>query len=143
MSTLRVYKATMPSVNFIMPNGKPVIFVNSVYYTDNEQEIATLDYEIKQGHPHIFIDSTQKEIESEDLNPMVALKKGVVAQMTREELVAALQAKEAAAIDPSNDMGTSDQSSVKPASTQDVAPAAAGGSGASLTASLKNLKVGK
>lgn len=143
MSTLRVYRSTIPSVNVIMPNGKPLIFQNGYFYTDNEQDIAYLDYEIKLGHPHIYINPDQVEIQSEDLDPVNALKKGVVAKMTREELVAALQAKEAEAINPANDLGKSDQSSVKPASTQDIAPAAAGGSGVALTARLANLTVKK
>jgi hypothetical protein len=140
MSTLRVYKSTMPSCNFIMPNGKPIIFQQGVYYTSNEQEIQTLDYEIKLGHPHLFIDAAQVEIESEDLDPLNALKKNVVGKMTREELIAALQAKELEAIDPNRDMGESAQDSVKPASSRDVAPAAAGGSGASLVAKLTGIK---
>lgn len=139
MSTLRVYKATMPSVNYIMPNGKPLIFQQGVFYTDNENEIAHLDYEIKQGHPHIFVDPELKEIQSEDLNPVVAMQKQVLGRMTREELLAALAAKEAEVINPENDLGSSDQSAVKPASSRDVAAAAAGGSGVAVTARLANL----
>ena len=130
MSTLRVYRATMPSVNFIMPNGKPIIFQQGVYYTDKQNEIDTLDFEIKQGHPHIFVDPTNAEIASEDLDPVVAMKKKVLGMMTREQLLDALKAREAEVVNPSNDLGESDQSAVKPASTQDIAPAAAGGPGA-------------
>ena len=139
MSTLRVYRATMPSVNFIMPNGKPIIFQQGVYYTDKQNEIDTLDFEIKQGHPHIFVDPTNAEIASEDLDPVVAMKKKVLGMMTREQLLDALKAREAEVVNPSNDLGESDQSAVKPASTQDIAPAAAGGSGSSVTARLTNL----
>lgn len=139
MSTLRVFKSTIPSVNFILPNGKPIIFQQGVYYTDNEQDISHLDYEIKQGHPHIYVDPEMREIDSEMLDPVKAMQKKVLGRMTREELLAALAEVDANAIDPSNDRGTSDQSPVKPANTQDIAPAAAGGSGSSVTARLANL----
>lgn len=139
MSTLRVFKSTIPSVNFIFPNGKPAIFQQGRYYTDNTEDIATLDKEIKDGHPHIYIDNEEMTIESEMLNPVNAMKAKVLGTLSRDELIAALQAKEADAINPSNDMGSSEQLQVKPASTQDIASAAAGGSGASLTSRLTNL----
>lgn len=137
MPMLRVFKSTMPSVNFIFGNGKPAIFQAGVYRTDVAEEIQALEYEVRLGHPHIYIDPAEQEVDSELLDPMTALRAKI-----REEILAEEAEKALKASDISRDMGTSDQSSVKPASTVDIAPAAAGGSGASLVASLSNIKVG-
>jgi hypothetical protein len=138
MSTLRVFKSTIPSINFIFGNGKPAIFQGGVFRTDIPSEISALEYEIAQGHPHIFIDPNEREVDSELLDPMKALRAKI-----REEILAEEAEKARLAADVTRDMGTSDQSAVKPASTLDIAPAAAGGSGASLVASLANIKIGK
>ena len=138
MTTLHIYKSTIPNVNFSFGNGKPAIFQQGRYHTNVDWEIAALDYEIAQGHPHIYKDPAELKVESEMLDPMNALK----AKM-RAEILAEMQAASAQANDPSNDRGTSSQDAVKPASTIDVAPAALGGSGVQLAARLANLTGGK
>ena len=65
---LRVFKSTMPSVNFIFGNGKPAIFIAGVYRTNIDWEISALDYEVSSGHPHIFIDPEEKEVMSGHLS---------------------------------------------------------------------------
>jgi hypothetical protein len=137
MTTLHIFKSTLPSVNYIFGNGKPAVFQQGRYLTDQEEEVATLQYEIKKGHPHIFQDPAELTVESDMLDPMVALKAKV-----REQVLAELAEEAARAIDPKRDMGTSNQSQVKPASTKDIAVAAAGGSGAALVSSLANIKIG-
>lgn len=130
MSIAKIYKATLPSVNYIFKNGKPAIFIQGKYATAVVAEIAELDDEIALGHPHIFVDPNEAEIDSNALSPIEAL----TAQI-RAQLVAEMQA----ATDPSNDMGTSTQGALKPASTSDIAAAAVGGSGEGLSARLMNL----
>jgi hypothetical protein len=130
MAILKLYKSTIPSINFILGNGKPCIFVNGRFATDIESEISALDYEIKLGHPHIRVDDAEPTIDSDMVDPMEVLR----AKM-RAEIIAEM----AAATNPDNDMGTSTPGVLKPANSTDVAPAVAGGSGAGLAARLLNL----
>lgn len=128
----RVFKSHIPSCNFIFSNGKPAIFVGGKYITDNENEIQSLEYEIKQGHPHLFIDPDEREV-------AIPLSGNELVAGLRAKIIAELEAEGRLASDPGRDMGSSDQSQVKPANSQDVAPAAAGGSGVQ-TMSLAALK---
>ncbi len=133
MTTLRVFKSTIPSVNFIFANGKPAIFQQGVFRTAVDWEIAVLEAEIAAGHPHIYIDEAEREIDSELVDPMNAL---------RAKIIGEYLAAQEAAVNPANDMGSTTQESLKPANSQDVAAAAAGGDGSQTTASrLAMLKV--
>ena len=137
MATLNVFQATMPSVNYIFGNGKPAIFVQGFYRTNVQWEIEEFDREIANGHPHIHRPSKKEDqvIESEMLDPMAAL---------RAKIIADYKAQEAAAINPSRDMGTTDQNAkLMPGNTMDVAEAAEGGSGLSMAARLVNLTPAK
>jgi hypothetical protein len=125
--TLTVFKSHIPSVNVILGNGKPCIFQNGVYRTESENEIQFLNAEIKAGHPHIFVDPNEVTIESDMVDPMNAL---------RAKIIADYVAQQAAATNPANDMGTSDQSQVKPANSTDIASAVAGGDGAARLVNL-------
>ena len=133
MTMLRVFKSTIPSINYIFKNGKPAIFQHGVFRTNVEWEIKELEQEIAAGHPHIYIDDKEREIDSEMVDPMNALRSRII-----EEFLASQKR----ALDPTNDMGTSDQSPVKPANSADVAAAAAGGDGnqSPITARLMNIK---
>lgn len=131
MSTLlHVFNSTIPSVNFVFKNGKAAAFVAGKYFTDVESEIAELSEEVKNRHPHIYVDKDQVTIQSEMLDPMVALRAKFFAEF-EEEL--------AKKTDPSQDLGTYEQEKVVPASTQDIAAAAAGGDGNNLAARLAGL----
>lgn len=127
MTTLRVFKSTIPSVNFIFANGKPAIFQQGVYRTDVDWEIAELEKEVLARHPHIYIDEKEREIDSEMVDPMNAL---------RAKIIADYLASEQAATNLSNDMGATLQEPLKPASSRDVAVAAAGGEGTAMSARL-------
>lgn len=130
MSIAKVFKSAIPSVNYIFGNGKPAIFVNGKFATTIESEIAELENEIRLGHPHIYIDENEKEIDSSAIDPISSLR----AQIEKE-----IMDKMAAATNPENDMGTSEQEKLKVATSADVAQAAQGGSGTSLAARLVNL----
>jgi hypothetical protein len=128
----KVFKASMPSVNYIFKNGKSAVFVKGRFVTSIASEISEIEEEIKTGHPHLFIDPTDMEEDSNAATPVELLK-----QKMREEILAEM----AAATDPKNDMGSSSQAALKPASTHDIAPAAIGGSGEGLAARLMNLPI--
>jgi hypothetical protein len=87
--------------------------------TKNEAEISTLDYEIELGHPHIRKASEQEaaaQLETPE-DQYNALKLHFYREFLKEQGI------------PGGDMGTYEQGKVKPASSTDVAVAAAGGSG--------------
>lgn len=132
MAILSVFKATLPSINYIFRNGKPAIFVQGKYSTSVEAEIDELKDEIAKGHPHIYVDPEEAEIDSSLVDPLSAL---------RAKIEAEIRAKMAAATNPENDMGKTTQEPLKPASSQDIQEAAGGGSGVALAARL--MKVGK
>jgi hypothetical protein len=132
MAILQVFKATLPSINYIFRNGKPAIFVQGKYATGVEGEIDELKDEISKGHPHIYIDAAESEVDSEMVDPIQALRTKIEAQ---------IRAEMAAATDLNNDRGQTKQEPLKPSSSTDVMDAAAGGSGVGLAARL--MKVGK
>ena len=127
MSIATIFKAQIPSVNYIFKNGKPAIFVQGKFATDIAAEVEELKAEIAAGHPHIYIDEKEAEIDSNLINPIQAL---------RAQIEAELRAEMAAATNPANDMGNTAEEKLKPASSQDIAQAAGGGSGAGLAARL-------
>jgi hypothetical protein len=126
---LQVFNSTIPSVNFILKNGKPCIFQAGVFRTDNPAEIAELDSEILQGHPHIKRPANEAErvIDSEMVDPMNAL---------RAKIIAEYEAERTRAMDADANVSNYTAEQVKPANSNDIAVAAAGGSGATLVANL-------
>jgi hypothetical protein len=113
----KLYKATLPSINYIFKNGKPAIFVRGKFATDIAAEVEELDNEIALGHPHIFIDPNEAEQAPGDTDLLAGL---------RLKLEAEIRAEMAAASLISNDRGTAAPTILKPASTVDIAAAAAG-----------------
>jgi hypothetical protein len=134
MSQFAVFKSTIPSINYIFGNGKPAIFVQGRFCTDIPAEISELEYEVKLGHPHIFIDPNDAVADSAVLDPIAGLREKIIA----EYLAAAEKAN-----DPANDMGSTVQEPLKPTNSQDIATAAAGGSGTGLAARLLNISAKK
>ena len=131
MTTLTVFKSTIPSVNYIFANGKPAIFQQGVYRTTIDWEIQELEKEVKNGHPHLYLDENEKQIDSEMVDPMNALRAKIIAEFLDAQ---------SKAVNPANDMGSTTQEPLKPANSRDVADAAAGGDGNQLTARLMNVK---
>jgi len=127
MATATIFKASLPSVNYIFKNGKPAIFVAGKFATAVPAEIAELKAEIESGHPHIYIDEKEAEIDASKIDPIQALRATIEAE---------IRAQMAAATSLDNDMGSTAQDPLKPASSQDIAQAAGGGSGAGLSARL-------
>lgn len=133
MSILRVYKCHLLSVNVVLPSGKFCVFTNGYYRTKEEGEIAFFDREVALGHPHIYIDPHESEVDESLVDPMAMLRHKII-----EEYKASMAA---AAADPNRDMGSSDQSmKLNVGTTRDIAEAAAGGSGAPIDARLVNLR---
>lgn len=110
---LRVFKCSLPSTNYVFKNGKPAVFQNNRFCTANPAEIAELQAEIDAGHPHLYIDQNEVEIEARLVNPVEAMKDRIIREYLEEQ---AKQLNQAA------NVSTSAQVPVTPASSVDVAP---------------------
>jgi len=119
----RLYKSTLKFNNVIFPNGHVAHFKGGMYVTDVPAQIEYLDAQIAQNGfgGAVYIDPTARTITAEQENPMLALRKRLFEEFEAERL---------AKIDPNNDMGSSAQGKLNPASTTDIAPVALGGDGA-------------
>ena len=132
----------MQSVNFLFTNGKAAVFQFGKFMTDNPDEAAALDAEIKNGHPHIYRPANESErtVQSDALDPMSMLRAKL-----RAEIIAEERAINAAAVNPANNMGTSAAGPVVPSGSNDFSemtqlPGTKGMAGDSL-AKLVNLPV--
>lgn len=119
----RLYKSTIKFNNIVFPNGHVAHFKGGYFATDVPEQIEYLDAQIaKKGFDGIiYIDPDAQTITAEQENPMLALRKKFYEEF---------QAEQRAHLNPNNDMGTSEQGPLKPASTTDIAPVALGGDGA-------------
>lgn len=75
MPVLKVFKSSIPSVNFVTSRGSTLVFKDGRYLTDNLKEIAELEDEIKSRHPHIYIDPAEKEVDTTILEEIEAAKR--------------------------------------------------------------------
>jgi hypothetical protein len=119
----RLYKSTLKFNSVVFPNGHVAHFKGGMFITSDADQIAYLDAQIsKNGFGGvIFIDPNARTLTAEQENPMLALRKKFYEEFQAEKL---------AQSNPMNDLGTSDQGKLKPASTTDIAPVALGGDGA-------------
>ncbi len=131
MAIKKLYKSRLPSCKFLFKNGKEAIFINSEFATDVVSEIEELNVEIASGHPHIYIDDTRKEIDTNQMDPLEHIKAKAVA-----DYIAARQK----ANDPSNQRGNTEQGKLNPTSSATISGAGAQ-SDSTAGAKLVNLKV--
>lgn len=145
---LHVFKARVPYVKYTFTDGRTAEFIKEpgtnegVYYTNQEELIAELNYQILKRHPLIYVDPAQVTIREDQRDPEVRKRLSIIA-----ELMAEGWAKTA----PDNDMGNTNRSSnIGAASTSSIAATAAGGDGAldvnrlaAVAASMQAKKSGK
>jgi len=81
-TVFHVYKSSMQSHRTITPKGKNVIVLDYKVITKDPEVIEFLDSEIKAGSTYF---SKQGTMTSEDLDPMAALKKKIIADFKAEE----------------------------------------------------------
>lgn len=86
MAILKVYKSHIQSCSFFTSKGMQVAFIQGKFTTGNEEVIAELEAEIKSGHPHIYIDENEKEIDTEALSPLEVIKQEAYEQAKRDLL---------------------------------------------------------
>lgn len=128
MAIVRVFKSRVPFCKYLFKNGKEANFIGGVYTTDIETEIEELDTEIKLKHPTLFIDASDKERDTEKIDPLDEIRRKAVADYL---------AGVAAATNKSNDRGTTEQGRLNVANSSTIAEASAGSdssNGASIVA---------
>lgn len=76
MSLKNIYKSRLLSSVFVTRMGKALHFIEGKHITDVQEDIAELEMEIKRGHPHIYVDPAEAQIDT-------ALQ-DAIAQATRE-----------------------------------------------------------
>ena len=99
MSIKKVFKCRIPSCKYLFSNGKEANFIGGKYLTDLDIEISQLENEIKSGHPHIYVDAAEKEVDTEQMDPIEQIKKKAIAEYL---------AAQKAALDPNNDRGSTE-----------------------------------
>lgn len=86
MAILKVFKSHIPSCSFFTSKGMQVPFIQGKFTTGNEEVIAELEQEIKSGHPHLYIDENEKEVDTEALSPLELIKQEAYEQAKRDLL---------------------------------------------------------
>ena len=133
---LHVFKSRQPYVKYAFQDGREAEFLKEpgkttgVYYTNQQELIDELNYQISKRHPLIFVDANEVTILAEDRDPKVRQRKQLVAELMAEGWVKT---------DPSNDMGNSIQGPLNAGSTTSIAAVSAGGDGANDAARLSAL----
>lgn len=89
MAIQKLYKSRIPSCQYFFKDGSRADFVNSRFSTDDEDKIEQLDADLKKGHPHLYVDDNEVEVDTEKLDPMEHLKAKFIA-----EYLASQKAKE-------------------------------------------------
>ena len=110
----RVFRCAVLSSRYVFKNGKVAPFIGGKYTTDIAHEIAELDAEIAQRHPHITANKEEVVTLSE---PMEVLK---------QKFFAEFEAAQKAALNKNNDAGTSEQGKLNVANSTTVAAGMAG-----------------
>ena len=124
-----LFKSPQRSWKYFMPDGKALIFANYEYSTADEGEVAELTYQIKRGHPAIYVDPNEPYVTAEKLDPLAGLRKRI-----QEEERAKILAEMAAATNPERDMGVSVQERLRPSNTTDIAAVTVGDASSRLAA---------
>ena len=133
MAIQKLYKCSVKSCSYIFKNGKAGYFINGRYSTQLSNEIEELDNEVSLGHPNIFVDLKEIEIDTE-ADPLAGMKARL-----RQEILEEIKAKELISTNPARDMGDSEQGKFRPASTTDIAATSAGGDATQVVSKLASL----
>lgn len=64
MALKKVFKSSFSELSYITKAGKRIRFSQNRYLTDDEAEVKELEGEIKSGNPYLYIDPSEKEIDT-------------------------------------------------------------------------------
>jgi hypothetical protein len=129
MSIRKIFKSHLPSVNYFFSNGMQGAFMLGRFETDIPYQIQELTNEVKSGHPHIYIDQAEEEIDSEAPTPMELIRAEAYAQAKADLLAAGAMSGKVSASD-------SGKFSDSVANTATIAEAASGSDSGSASQAL-------
>ena len=85
MAIKKIFKSTLPYINYVTTAGRTCVFQEGRYLTDNPQEIAELTFEIKRGNtPHIYIDPQEVEIDTTLQERIIEAQKAAALKVLEE-----------------------------------------------------------
>jgi topoisomerase IA-like protein len=66
MSLKNIYKSRLVASVFVTRNGKPLHFIDGKHITDNQEDIAELEMEIKRGSQQfaVYVDPAESQIDT-------------------------------------------------------------------------------
>ncbi len=83
--TLKLFKSTIPSCQYITAAGKYLYFRDGRLATDDAGDIAELEAAIAAKHPHIYISKGEESITAEVYqDPLAAIKKKAIEEYLRD-----------------------------------------------------------
>jgi molecular chaperone GrpE (heat shock protein) len=114
MSLKNIYKSRLVASVYVTRNGKPLHFIDGKHITDNQEDIAELEMEIKRGSQEfsIYVDPAESQVDTS--------LQDAIAQATREAALKVIADFEAAKLAASS---KSDQTAMVPAQQASLTPA--------------------
>jgi hypothetical protein len=125
---LHVFKVRVPFNKYYLTDGRVCEFIKEpnsnygAYYTNQQDIIDELNWQITKNHPLLFVDPEQVTIREDERDPEVRKRNAIIAGLIADGWVKSK---------PDNDMGNSVQGPLNATSTQSMAPVSAGGDGSS------------
>lgn len=116
MAIKKIFKTTLPHIVYVTKKGKNLMFSNYKHVTDNRQDIAELEDEIKSGHPHLYIDAAEAEIDTTLQDEIAKAQKDAALKVMEEHA-----AKTSGAV--AGQANTAIQTPEAPAGTQGISAA--------------------
>lgn len=119
----QVYKSALKSHKIIAPRGKVLHVVDYKHITDNEDDIAFLDEEIRKGFPYL---KKLTEVEVRDADPMAALreqikKEAIAEYLAKEQAELAAAGEENKVVDTGESKSDAPKVTLNPASSAKLA----------------------
>jgi hypothetical protein len=112
------FYASRPRITIVREQGQRIFFNAGMYVTDNPDEVAFLQAEIKRGNRMIYTKTGEETVTQDQLDPMNALRKKIIEEY---------EANRAAQQNGTRDLGTVEAAAgVAPATTKSIAPVVAG-----------------
>jgi hypothetical protein len=79
------YFSSRPRISITMTDGRRIAFVGGQYVTDNADEIAFLDEQIRAKHQMIFVKPDHLQVTQEQLDPLASVKKKAVEEYLKQQ----------------------------------------------------------
>jgi len=112
-----IYHCSVGSCRMITREGKVIIFdAEGKTITNSKEVIDYLDAEMVSGHPHLSVKEGEERVSADELDPMVAFKKKVIAEHIESQRAANKEPIDPAPEDPLA-LGSVSEAKLTPASS--------------------------